>query len=254
MTTKSTVLTERIGSVVHLILNRPEKLNALTPSILEQLGAAATAAATEAGVRAVVIRGAGRAFCAGVDVAAMAGLSTADAREFISLVHRTIAAVRQLPVPVVAEVHGVCFGAALEMVLTCDLRVAATTARFGMPEIRMGIPSVVDAALLPRVVGEGMTRELVLTGEAIDAETAQRVGLVNRVVPAAQLRATTVQLLELVLRNAPGALRAQKQLLNLWQAVPLERAIDDSIAVFSRCFEGDEPRQAMHAFLNRERP
>jgi enoyl-CoA hydratase/carnithine racemase len=167
--------------------------------------------------------------------------------------HALCAALQALPVPVIARIQGYCLGAGLEIAASCDLRAATEDARFAMPEVRVGIPSVIEAALLPRLVGMGRTRELVLTGAAIDAAEALAIGLVERVVPAERLDAAVDDWLASILAAGPRALAAQKRLLREWQELPLDAAIAKSIDAFAEAYESDEPRRLMRAFIERPR-
>jgi enoyl-CoA hydratase/carnithine racemase len=158
-----------------------------------------------------------------------------------------------MPVPVIARVNGYCLGAGLEIAAGCDLRVAADTAVFGMPEVKVGIPSVIEAALLPRLVGWGRAAELVLTGETIDAAEALRIGLVEKVAPFSGLDAAVERWIAALLAAGPRAIRLQKQLMRDWERLPLEGAIAAGIATFRRTYQTDEPRRLMERFLNRRR-
>ena len=205
-------------------------------------------------LRAVVLTGAGdRAFIGGADVREMAGLDAARAREFITRLHRVCAALRDLPVPVIARVNGYALGAGLEVAAACDLRVAASNAEFGMPEVRVGIPSVIEAALLPGLIGWGRTRELLLLGETIDAGTALRWGLVERVVPADGLDAAVEACLAALLKAGPRATRLQKKLIRQWEELPVSGAIAAGIDCFADAYATDEPSRLMRAFLDRPR-
>jgi enoyl-CoA hydratase/carnithine racemase len=171
-----------------------------------------------------------------------------DARAFITRVHACCAAVRDLAVPVIARIGGYALGAGMELAASCDLRVAAEGAVFGMPEVRLGIPSVVEAALLPALVGWGRAREMLLLGETFDAQAALRMGLVDAVVPAPELDAAVEARLAAVLAGGPRAIRLQKALIRAWEYLPLEDAIAAGIDTFAAAYETDEPRQAMAAW------
>ena len=163
------------------------------------------------------------------------------------------AALRDLPVPVVARINGYALGAGLEVAAACDLRVAASNAVFGMPEVRVGIPSVIEAALLPGLIGWGRTRELLLLGESIDAETALRWGLVQKVVPADGLDAAVESCLVALLEAGPRAVRLQKKLIRRWEELPVSGAIAAGIDAFADAYATDEPSRLMRAFLERPR-
>lgn len=247
------VQVERRGGLARVTLARPP-LNLLTPGLIAELGAAFDGLAAEPDLRLVVLAADGRAFSAGVEVQAMRDLAPAAARAFIARLHATIRAVRACPVPVLARLHGHVLGGALELVLGADLRLAAASCRLGMPEIKVGIPSVIEAALLPGLVGWGRTAELLLTGETIEAPEAERWGLVNRAVPDDALDAEVEAWVGRLLALPPGALRLQKALLARWRHAGLDEAIALSMDAFARAYATDEPRRAMQAFLDRRRP
>jgi enoyl-CoA hydratase/carnithine racemase len=238
------------GRIARLTVDHPGKLNILDRALMRELQAQAQGLATAADLRAVVLSGAGeRAFIGGADIRDMARLSPASASEFITTLHRACATLRDLPVPVIARIDGYALGAGLEVAAACDLRIASERARFGMPEVKVGIPSVIEAALLPQLIGWGRTRRLLLTGETIDAATAADWGLVEWLVPAAQLDATVGTVIEAILACGTHALRLQKSLIREWEELPLSRAVERGIASFAAAFEGDEPQRMMGAFL-----
>jgi enoyl-CoA hydratase/carnithine racemase len=150
--------------------------------------------------------------------------------------------------------NGACLGAGFELAMACDLRTAAAGAVLGLPEVRVGVPSVIEAALLPAFVGPGRAAELLLTGDPITAETALAWGLVNRVAPAAELEAVTAELLERIIACGPAAIRLQKELMIRWRSTDLRTAIESGINAFAQSYATDEPRQAMRAFLEKRPP
>ena len=171
------------------------------------------------------------------------------AREaFITLVHRTCACLRELPVPVIARVNGYALGAGLEVAAACDLRIASSSAVFGMPEVKVGIPSVVEAALLPGLIGWGRTRELLLFGENIDAATAQRWGLVEQVVAPDALDAAVEAQLAALFSAGPQAVRLQKALIRKWEDLTLSQAVRAGIESFTQAYATDEPARMMSHF------
>src|ERR1700759_166922 len=181
--------------VATVTLANAAKLNTLNTPVMRKLVAAVQQLGRDETLRAVVLRGAGdRAFIGGADITEMASLDPNSARAFISLVHRSCDVFRRMPVPVIARIRGYVFGAGVEVAAACDMRVACTDAQFGMPEVRLGGPSVVEAALLPQLIGWGRTRQWLLTGDTIDAATAHAWGLVEQVVPADQLDAAVERL------------------------------------------------------------
>jgi len=231
------------GGIADIFLNRPEKSNALNTALLEELLSVLKEIAASPGLRVVVLGGNGKSFCGGADVAEMSQLKPSTAKKFITRIHLCCDAIRKLPVPVVARLHGVVIGAGLELAASCDLRVAAEGTRFAMPEVKLGIPSVVEAALLPRLIGAGRAAWLVLTGEAIDARTALEWGLVEELAP--DLDQGIKVLLERLKAADRSALSAQKRLLQLWEEAPLTRAVAASIGVFTRSYASGRPRGLM---------
>lgn len=245
---------ERHGApVAWLEVDRRDRLNILSTPLIEAL-TAEIAGLGGSGVRAAVLTGAGdRAFVGGADIHEMAGLEPASARAFITGLHRLCAAVRDAPVPVVARIEGHCYGAGLELAAACDLRVAAEGASFGMPEVHVGIPSVIEAALLPGLIGAARARDLVMTGRRIDAREALDWGLISRLAPREDLDAAVDAVLAELIAAGPEALRLQKRLCNDWDRVPLPQAVALGIDAFAEAYAGDEPRRMMRAFLDRKR-
>jgi enoyl-CoA hydratase/carnithine racemase len=242
------------NGVATVTLMRAAKLNTLNTAAMEALVAALEALGRDAGVRAVVLRGEGeRAFIGGADITEMAALDPATARTFITNVHRCCAAIRALPVPVVARLAGYTLGAGLEVAAACDMRIAATDAVFGMPEVRIGIPSVVEAALLPGLIGWGRTRLLLLTGDRVDAATALAWGLVEETAPAAGLDAAIRARTESIVASGPRAVRLQKALIRDWEGLSPEAAISRGVDAFVDAFATDEPARMMGAFLDEMR-
>ncbi len=240
--------------IARITVDNRGKLNILDSRLIDELRAAIAAVAGDGEVRALVLTGAGeRAFIGGADVNEMAALDPDTARDFITLLHRVCAALRALPVPVIARIRGYCLGAGLEVAAACDLRVASEDSVFGMPEVRVGIPSVIEAALLPRLIGMGRARELVLTGRQATADEAASWGLIDRLVPAAGLDRAVDDWLETIVACGPRALALQKSLIREWENLPLDEAIAAGIDAFAQAYESDEPRRMMRAFLERER-
>ena len=240
--------------VAVVTIDNPAKLNTLNTPVMTELIAAVECLGADATLRAVVLRGAGeRAFVGGADINEMAGLDPTSARAFITLVHRSCDVFRRLPVPVIARIKGYVFGAGVEVAAACDMRVASTDAQFGMPEVRLGVPSVVEAALLPQLIGWGRTRQWLLTGDTIDAATAHAWGLVEEIVPAAGLDATVERLVESILASGPRAVRLQKALIAEWEDLPLRQAVQRGIGSFAAAWASEEPRQLMEAFRARRR-
>jgi enoyl-CoA hydratase/carnithine racemase len=243
------------GLVARITIDYPSHLNILNTPLILALTSTINGLRAHERLRVVILTGAGeRAFIGGADIREMVGLDVASAREFISRLHLACVALRTLPVPVIARISGYCLGAGLEVAASCDLRVAAEHATFGMPEVKVGIPSVIEAALLPRLIGLGKAAELVLTGVTLSAAQALHCGLVTCVVPGAELDHVVERWTHAILQAGPQAVRLQKALLQDWGQLPLEQAIARGITSFSEAYRTAEPRELMRQFLHRDRP
>jgi len=243
------------GRVATVTVDNPAKLNILDPEGIGSLERILQGLAVDDALRVVILRGAGsRAFIGGADISAMATLDRDTARVFITELHRACDAIRQLPVPVIARIEGYALGAGLEIAASCDLRIAAETAKFGMPEVKIGIPSVIEAALLPRLVGWGRARRLLYTGEVIDAGTAEQWGLVERVVTSAKLDTAVGEWVTAILGAGSCAIRLQKALVREWEALPFDAAIQAGIDAFAEAYASPEPADRMAAFLRKKQP
>jgi enoyl-CoA hydratase/carnithine racemase len=237
--------------VATVVIDNAARLNSLGVGLISHLTEALGALAADHALRAVVITGAGeRAFIGGADIREMAGIETPmTAHGFIDRIHVACAAVRAVPVPTIARIQGYCFGAGLELAASCDMRIAQAGALLGMPEVRLGIPSVVEAALLPRLIGWGKTRRLLMTGETLDADRAFAWGLVEEVAPPGGLDAAVEAVVADILACGPHAVRAQKALIDAWEHLPLDQAVEAGIEAFGDAYRTDEPRRMMGAFL-----
>lgn len=217
-----------------ITFSRPAKLNALTVDDLRT----ATDLVKDA-ADAIVFTGAGgKAFSAGMHLDSFTDLTAQTARELITAVRDFLTAVRTAQVPTAAMINGYCLGAAFELALACDLRVCVEGAKIGLPEVKVGIPSVVDAALLQQHVGLGLAREIILTG---DLYPADQLGIMNRTVPRDALRTATLDLLGRVTRHAPAVLASQKRLFEIWLNTPLTAGIDASVTEFASHFSLGQP-------------
>jgi enoyl-CoA hydratase/carnithine racemase len=244
---------ERDAGRVRVTLDRPP-LNLLEPSLMDALRTTFLELAGDPGVRLAVLTGAGRTFTAGMDLHVLGSLDVPGARALISALHEAIESVHHAPFPVIAAVNGPCLGAGFELALACDLRIAADHATFGLPEVRVGVPSVIEAALLPLLVGPGRAAEMLFTGDGVDAARALEWGLVNRVVPAADLGAATDALAGRILSAGPRAVRLQKALMLRWRYTDLVGAIRAGIEAFAAAYEGGEPAEGAAAFLAKRTP
>jgi enoyl-CoA hydratase len=239
------------GVVAHLAINNPRKLNAMNSALMGALTDTMVELAADTRLRAVVLTGAGpKSFIVGADINEMASINNgAEARTFITRLHRCCAAIRDCPVPVIARIQGYAFGAGLEIAAACDVRIASDAATFGMPEVKLGIPSVIEAALLPMLVGWGRAREIMYLGEAFSAAEARAWGLVEHVVPAADLDGAVDAWIGKLLASRPGAVRQQKRLMRQWEDLPLSAAIAAGIEAFAAAYGSAEPATTMREFL-----
>jgi enoyl-CoA hydratase len=230
------------GEIARLTIANSRKLNSLNRALMAEIVETASALAADRQLRLAILTGAGdRAFVGGADIGEIAALDHAAARSFITLVHRCCDAFRRLPVPVVARIDGYALGAGLELACACDLRVASERSIFGMPEVRIGIPSVVEAALLPKLIGNGRARRMLLSGETIGATEALAWGLVDVVVPHEALDEAVEGLARPILAAGPQAIRLQKSLILDWEELPTAAAVQRGIDCFVRAFDTDEP-------------
>ena len=234
----SIVLTEDRGRVRHIVLNRPEKRNAMNQELLLALGQALREAAAEERVHCVVLRGEGPVFSAGVDLnelgsqAGGAGMLRSFRNVFLDCANLC----EQMAKPVVCQIHRTCVGGALEVALGCDLRVASEDASLGLPEVRFGIiPDVGGSTRLPAVVGLGRAKELVMTARLIGAQEAERIGLVNRVAPADGLEQATDELVEELLANSPVAVGRAKRVLDASARPALAQTLEMEVSVQEYC-------------------
>ena len=238
------------GRVARLFIDRAAKRNAIGPGVIAGLRDACAELAADGDLRAVVLAGAGgKTFAAGADVNTMAGLTPVSAHTFIASLHEAIDAVRRLPVPVIAAIRGHCLGAAVELAAACDVRAGDTTAVIAMPEVRVGIPSVIEAALLPGLIGWGAARDMLLTGREYGAEEAVRIGFLQMATAPDDLDAAVDGWLDAILACGPAAVRTQKKLLNDWQEMSLTEAVAVSIDAFADSFETDEPARMLEGAL-----
>ena len=239
------------GKIVRVTLKLSGPLNVIGSEQMEDfLGCMGRVAAMD-GARAVVLEGeTGRAFIGGADIYEMAKLDAPSARAFITRLHECCEAIRVLPVPVIAKIRGYCLGAGLEVAAACDLRIGAADSTYGMPEVLVGVPSVIEAALLPRLIGWGKTRDLLFTGRMIDAAEAFDWGLIDRLAPQDDLDAGLDAWLEGICAAAPNAIRLQKSLIRQWEALPLDESIAAGIDAFEKAYATDEPAEYMQRFID----
>jgi enoyl-CoA hydratase len=244
----------RDGGVVTFELVSAKPLNIIGTGSIEELSEAFRAVRHDDESRVVVLRGAGdKAFIGGADINEMVTLDRVTAELFIRRLAAFCESIRDCPVPVIARLAGYCLGGGLEVAACCDLRIAEQGAKFGMPEVAVGIPSVIHSALLPALIGASHSAWLLLTGEMIDADTAGSWGLVHEVVPPERLDDRIGELATKLSGFGPHAVRQQKRLLNKWFDMTIHGAIEDSVEQFGLAFLTGEPQRHMQDFLDRKR-
>jgi len=242
-------------AITFLTLSGRGRLNLLGQSSFHALTEALERVRGDGQARVVVLTGAGEtAFSAGVDLNEMKELQPPEAESFIRALHQVTRGLLTLPIPAIAAVRGPCLGRALELALSCDLRIAAEDALLGLPEVKVGVPSVIEASLLPRTIGLGRARAMVLTGETVTAQEALQIGLVDQVVPGEHLQQAAVTAARGFLGMSPYVLAVQKDVVAKWLELGEDAAAEYSIKAFARCFATDHPREAMTAFLEKREP
>ena len=242
------------GEIVTITYDRQEKLNALNSVGIQELTNAFVSIADDFNVRVVIFTGSGsKSFIGGADINELSNLNENTARNFITSLHELFVLIRHCPVPVIARINGYCLGAGMELAAACDLRIASNNAIFGMPEVKVGIPSVIEAALLPRLVGWGRSNYLVLTGENINARTAYDWGFLESVTEQDQLDIETDRFVDAIVKSAPLAVREQKRLVRQWEVLPVNAAIEAGIESLANAYRTDEPRYSMQPFLDRKK-
>jgi enoyl-CoA hydratase len=254
--TYENLLVDREGAVALVTLNRPAKLNALNARIIAELGHVMAALGADPDVRAVVLTGAGeKAFVAGADINELAVQSPAQGKEHASAGQRVFDRIESLGKPVIAALNGFALGGGCELAMACTLRIAADTARLGQPEVNLGLtPGYGGSQRLPRLVGRGRALELLLTGDMISAARAYEIGLVNRVVPAADLRAEAMKLAATLAAKAPVAVQYILEAVHHGAEMPLAEGQHLEATLFGLVASTDDMKEGTRAFLEKRKP
>jgi len=249
------IILEKRGRVALLTINRPEKLNALNIKTRQEMAEALDELRNDDSVRVLVITGAGeKSFVAGADIAEFEG-RTALQQRAIMRAKSVFTATEDFPKPIIAMINGFCLGGGCELALSCDIRMASDRARFGQPEINLGIiPGGGGTQRLTRLVGEGKAMQMILTGEMIDAQEAYRLGLVNEVHPAAELEAKTMELANKIAEKSPIALAMAKAAVKNAARMNLREGLDQEIDLFALCFSSQDKEEGVRAFLEKRKP
>jgi len=242
--------------IAQVVINRPEVLNSLNDQVIQELGEIFAELEKNNEVRAIILTGEGtKAFAAGSDITEMKQFSVMKAREFALRVYRTQAKIETIPKPVIAAVNGFALGGGCELMMSCDIRIASSNAKFGQPEIKLGIiPGGGGTQRLPRLIGIGRAKELVFTGELIDAKRAYEIGLVNKVVPPERLMEEAQKIASKIASKSLPILRLAKEALNYGYSMDLEKALEFEIECFGHCFNTEDHVEGISAFIEKRKP
>lgn len=247
------LLLDKTGAIATITINRPKVLNALDSLTLQELQAAAEELAADASILAVIITGAGeKAFVAGADISALATMKGQEALHFADFGHRVFNLIEAMPKPVIAAVNGFALGGGCELALACDFIYASENAKLGLPEVTLGvIPGFGGTQRLTRRVGPGLARELIFTGNLIPAARAKEIGLVNEVLPAAELMAKVRAIAQTIATRSPVAVQQAKRAIRLGADVSLEVANELERQTFAALFSSEDVREGTRAFLEK---
>ncbi|MCI7778973.1 MAG: enoyl-CoA hydratase-related protein [Eubacteriales bacterium] len=246
------LLYEKKGAVGILTVNRPEALNAINSALLDELYDKVSEIAADESVRCLILTGSGKAFVAGADIGEMKDLSKQEGYEFGMRGHRSFTAVENLEIPVIAAVNGYALGGGCELALCADIRIASERAKFAQPEVGLGItPGFGGTQRLIRTVNRAKAMEMILTARTVSAQEALEMGLVSRVVPGEELMNTALALAEAIAANAPVAVRNAKAAVRRSYARELNEDLEAEAKLFADCFETEDQRMAMTAFVNK---
>jgi len=250
-----TIVVRRENRVGWIVLNRPEKLNAISPEMLEELSSALRELEGDEGVRVIVVTGSGRAFSAGADVTAFSGVNPVSSYIYSRRFQEVLNMIERTPKPVIAAINGYALGGGLELAMACDIRIASESAMLGQPEINLGlIPGAGGTQRLSKLVGRGRAKELIMLGDPIPAREAERIGLVNRVVPHERLESEVRAIANKLAEKPPIALMAAKIAINLGSDYPLEAGLALEASLFSMLFSTEDLVEGVSAFLQRRKP
>ncbi len=251
-----TILYEVDGAIATITINRPKVLNALNPQVVEELDQAFRAAGEDDAVKVIILTGAGgKAFVAGADISAMRDMNPVQARGFSRQLQKLTLFMEALPKPVIAAVDGFALGGGTEIALACDFIYASETAKFGQPEINLGVvPGAGGTQRLSRLVGKNWAKELCLTGDIIDVTLAKEIGLVNRVFPSEELMEAVLKTAKKIASKGRVSVRACKNLINYGFDLPLDHALRLEAEAFGICFASPDQAEGMSAFLEKRKP
>lgn len=249
------LIVEKQNDVCIVKINNPQALNALNSTVLSELDCAFTEIGKDAQIKVVVITGEGKAFVAGADISQMSTMNATEGKAFGEQGAAVFRKIETLPIPVIAAVNGFALGGGCELAMACDIRIASVKAKFGQPEVGLGItPGFSGTQRLPRIVGLGKAKELIYTGGHIDAEEAYRIGLVNKVVEPEALMDETLKMANKIASNAPIAVKYSKEAINTGMQMDIDSAIAMEANLFGLCFASEDQKEGMGAFLGKRAP
>ncbi len=246
------IIYKKEGNIGHISINRPNALNSLSNQVIDELGLVIEQVGQDPEVKAVILTGEGRAFVAGADISGMVGiggdLGEAMAKKGSDLFRK----IEMLPIPVIAAVYGFALGGGCELAMSCDIRIASDKAKFGQPEVALGIiPGYGGTQRLPRLVGMGRAKELIYTGDIIRADEAFRIGLVNKVVAPEDLMGAAVEMATKIMKQGPIAVKNSKLAIDFGMSTDLESGLAKEIELFGECFGSEDCQEGVKAFLEK---
>lgn len=247
------LLIEKDSGIALVTINRPKALNALNAETLNELSQAFAALGTDNSIKVIILTGSGdKAFVAGADISFMRDLNAIEGRKFALLGQRVFSEIENLPKPVIAAINGFTLGGGCELAMSCDIRIASEKGKFGQPEVNLGvIPGFAGTQRLPRLVGKGIAKEMLYTGDMIGANDAYRIGLVNKVVPSEQLLDSAKELAQKIASKSTVTLRLCKEAVNEGLEMDLAKAIAHEANLFGLCFATEDQKEGMSAFLEK---
>jgi enoyl-CoA hydratase len=249
------LIVEKQEAVCVVKINNPQAMNALNTTVLSELDAAFTAIEKDKEIKAVIITGEGRAFVAGADISQMSTMNATEGKAFGEQGAAVFRKIEKLPIPVIAAVNGFALGGGCELAMACDIRIASAKAKFGQPEVGLGItPGFSGTQRLPRIVGLGNAKELIYTADIIDAAEAYRIGLANKVVEPEALMEEAMKMANKIASKAPIAVRYSKEAINTGIQTDIDSAIAIEANLFGLCFASEDQKEGMAAFLKKEAP
>lgn len=250
------ILYEKKATTAIVTINRPKALNALNMQTLEEMYNCLNEIAADEEVAVVIVTGGGdKSFVAGADISHMQSLNSLEAANFAKLGHKVAGILEGMPQPVIAAVNGFALGGGTELAIACDIRYASENAKFGQPEVNLGvIPGFGGTQRLPRLIGKGLANELIFSGNIIDAAEALRIGLTNKVFSLEELMDKCLELAETIASRGPLAVKLSKQAVNNGVEMDLARACQYEADLFALCFSSEEQKEGMKAFLEKRAP